>query len=449
MNINQTLVVYGESAFSSSSATNVRNVYCFGMCLFLFSMLLVDVLKYRAYTFEMTGNASCEGTTISNVEYLISDGYDALSTSTIISSGACGSNEFLMEISETNSEYFDVWCDTNDTCNITCLSKDACTNLILYCFGSCFVWCNDANIICPEKYEPLLNDSSDLNDSDINIYAIYTKIMVPTLAPTLIPTAMPSNFSTTFTSTISTEFSSYNNSYSGSTNSDIYSSNAPNDREDTLNEETVKILEKTAKYLVYVGTATPFSLYAMIYVYHKYIVKAHGCDSPKIYVLFKLTHGIIDFWTDLIFGLILYYQTNNLFIASFCFVIVPFLMQCFISVFFLFKWKHWKESHRIRFERYLNKYEILIYLFTLIFGFYNTIDLVQSRLFYYQLFNMPLKRNESASLKKYRFINIILLENIPQIAINIIYCITYSQNYSNIVFFSLTFSILSILFGRF
>lgn len=104
-----------------------------------------------------------------------------------------------------------------------------------------------------------------------------------------------------------------------------------------------------------------------------------------------------------------------------------------------------------RLYNYLNKYEVLIYLLTIVSGFYNSIDLLRSKIFYLSIFLFQMKNEEFNQLKKYRFVNIILLENLPQLVIQIIYLINVNNNdigqASQIVFISMVFSVLSILFA--
>ena len=42
-----------------------------------------------------------------------------------------------MYINDTNSNSYDVHCNSSDTCKIDCLSTDGCTNMNLYCYCIC------------------------------------------------------------------------------------------------------------------------------------------------------------------------------------------------------------------------------------------------------------------------------------------------------------------------
>ena len=96
----------------------------------------------------------------------------------------------------------------------------------------------------------------------------------------------------------------------------------------------------------------------------------------------------------------------------------------------------------------LGKYDVLMYGLTTLIGFYCTLDLCQSKLFYLPMFNLQLKRSESERVSNFRFINVVILENIPQLAIQIAYLFQNSNagsSVSSLVFISMTFSILSII----
>ena len=101
-----------------------------------------------------------------------------------------------------------------------------------------------------------------------------------------------------------------------------------------------------------------------------------------------------------------------------------------------------------RLAQYFHKYELLIiYPMTVLAGFYSTIDLCQSRLCYLQMFNLQLKQSEKQWLRNFRFINVVLLEDIPQFIIQLLY-LTIKQDSNNsvsIVYVSMAFSVLSII----
>ena len=78
-----------------------------------------------------------------------------------------------------------------------------------------------------------------------------------------------------------------------------------------------------------------------------------------------------------------------------------------------------------------------------IVGFYPAIDFLSSKLFYVKPLSMQLSYDQRHSVRKYRFLNSVLLENVPLISIQIISIMKNGEN-SPIINISLFFSMLSI-----
>lgn len=79
-----------------------------------------------------------------------------------------------------------------------------------------------------------------------------------------------------------------------------------------------------------------------------------------------------------------------------------------------------------------------------IVGFYPAIDFLSSKLFYVKPLSMQLSYDQRHSLRKYRFFNNVLLENIPLITIQILSIMSNNPINSPIINISLFFSMLSI-----
>ena len=82
-------------------------------------------------------------------------------------------------------------------------------------------------------------------------------------------------------------------------------------------------------------------------------------------------------------------------------------------------------------------------------GFYPTLRLAQSKLFYNSFCGLILNSNQRQIFKSLKFFNVVVLESIPQLIIQIFYLTNgrkkASQHISPIVFISMTFSVLSIV----
>ena len=213
--------------------------------------------------------------------------------------------------------------------------------------------------------------------------------------------------------------------------------------------------------LVLILFGLSFLMFVFGIFYHKYKSKTYGCDEPNHFVVFKFTFNIADFWSDLLFCVIMYYEYKAaddiddeetvwfLFLFSLLFVALPFIVECIIAVYWINRWKNWKDNNPIRLWEYLEKYEIFLYFLTVTGGFYNGIDLVKSKLFYKPYFNLPLKSNEYIRIRRYRLYNIVICENVPQLIIQMVY-IVYNINIGKrvnlVAFISVVITILSLTY---
>ena len=92
------------------------------------------------------GPQSCEYSEIRNINTIKANGNDSLSGSTIFSEGSAS---LIMDVNGTNSEGYTLYCNNTDICKIRCHSRDACSLLFIYCFGTCYVDCDNVDILCP------------------------------------------------------------------------------------------------------------------------------------------------------------------------------------------------------------------------------------------------------------------------------------------------------------
>ena len=103
------------------------------------------------------------------------NGNEAMTSSTVISEVVYG-NTFVARINGTNDENYYIYCNATDICKIHCQSANACTKLFLYCFGTCYVACDEDNgIECP-------------------FFGVYLDLTTP--SPTTIPSHGPSGYPT-------------------------------------------------------------------------------------------------------------------------------------------------------------------------------------------------------------------------------------------------------------
>lgn len=264
---------------------------------------------------------------------------------------------------------------------------------------------------------------------------------IPTRNPTNMPSVEPSTMPTEVPSTIPTEIPT-------EMPSEVPTIVDPND---AIMGENIRAWELLTTIVVSccVGFGILFSCFSIIH-YRKIVNSKERFDSPKYFLIFKSFQGVADLWTDLSFSLIIYFE-NHLYLSfiALSFVLIPFLMQCIIAIYFVQKWKKIKINNPKRIKNYLTKYETLIYILTIVIGFYSTCDLLRSKLFYKEVFLFQLKCDEYLALDKFRFINVIIIENTIQLMIQFYYIFILNEsdlsNINQIAIISMTFSILSLL----
>ena len=170
-----------------------------------------------------------------------------------------------------------------------------------------------------------------------------------------------------------------------------------------------------------------------------------GSDGPDIFAIFYFIHNVADFWSDLLFCLVLYVDrevANYLFVFALSCVCCPYLVSCCVGVYTLSHWRNFSQN-----GTYLKRYDVFMFGLTALAGFYATVNLCRSKLLYLNIFNLQLNNREILKLQNYKFINVVILENVPQFVLAVYYLINHlsSSDSYEIVFVSITFSVISII----
>ena len=220
-----------------------------------------------------------------------------------------------------------------------------------------------------------------------------------------------------------------------------------------LNGKLVQTWNNTGTFVFFGFIA--FGIVVIMYVWYKWLSTHKASDNINVVPVIRYIHQVLDLWTDLSFCVVLYYQQlYDLTIFAGIFILIPYLMSILVSVYSIFKWTRWRQDNPSRLKHYLKSYEFVLILFSLFDGFYATIDLFRSKILYLRITYFPLKLSEYNHLKYLRFINFIILENIPQFTIQLYYLTHYNYNNTDdesdilpIVFLSISLTIVSLLFG--
>ena len=275
----------------------------------------------------------------------------------------------------------------------------------------------------------------------------------PTLMPTRIPTSEPSQFPTMEPTNEPTE-----NPTDMPTQDPI--TDAPTNY--PLTTTTYKIgesLSSASKLIsrwndtgtyVLIGGLSIGSIICLSALYVWITSKKKG-DNMNFLSIFRFIFQTLDLWTDMSFCIVLYIKNKKeLFLSSLLFLMIPYLMSCCVSIYWIIVWNNWKYDHPHRLKNYLKSYEILILLLSVFGGFYSTVDLLRSKLFYLKVTYLPLKQSEYDKLQYLRFINFVLMENIPQFFIQIWYLFVDNADEDEllpIVLAALFMTVVGLLFG--
>ena len=183
------------------------------------------------------------------------------------------------------------------------------------------------------------------------------------------------------------------------------------------------------------------------------IVLFRYADSPNYGAVFGCFWNIGDFYSDITFLFVLYFEVDKypyLFFASLASTFLPYFASNMCSLYFLYE----SRQYNIYMSKYVNRYDWLIIFLSAMGGFFSTIEICRSKLFHLQMFNLQLRREKYDQLCGWRFINIICFENLPQITIQCLYLYfgSIENNNSNsnlnlVVINAMLFSILSLMLG--
>ena len=396
--------------------------------------------------FCVASNA-CIGSTLDSANLILCTAKDSCKNSVILgakklycSTGAClsavirnceeiyfvdeqeGANIYSGQIGTTkiyfkgeNSGYgISYHCNDGDECYIDCSTSGSCSkeNTLLYCYGKCFVTCDDT-----------------YDDESVDCVTFVTSLdpsVAPTGAPTLVPTFEPTDSKLVTEEEISYYF----------------------------NWILIGIAVVTILLIVF-GTADA-----------GFARKNQVFDSKAI---FSFAFYSNDFISDIFFILKLYLlsfdevNTYNqeyyfiLLILSMAFVIIPLISNIIQLHFEILKWRGdsiLKQTGVIKWIR--SNVKLLFFVSVVCGSSFSAIALCNSYLLQLGFFSMGLSRYHRAIFQNKRFFSIVLLENIPQLCIQITTLVLVFGDPNNtgasgqlVTILSMIFTIISILLSVF
>ena len=213
------------------------------------------------------------------------------------------------------------------------------------------------------------------------------------------------------------------------------------------NQSLINDFDNTAKIIVLACFIMALMLMFGGFLYQNFKAKRRS-DKTNFSSIIKFFFQVGDLFTDIFFNAILYLE-NRLYLLTYISItlmLFSYIGSIIMCVYWNIRWREWTSHYPRRLYQYFDKYPAFLIVLTIISNFYVSVDFARSKLFSINHFYLPLTKNEHSMLDKYRFINIVLIENIAEIIIQIIYIQNSdSSQINSVVFISVVFSAMSIL----
>ena len=171
--------------------------------------------------------------------------------------------------------------------------------------------------------------------------------------------------------------------------------------------------EQIGYYFVYVCGGVALIGILIANVFHRNKNKG-GADFANFSAILRFFATIADFGSDVLLTIVFFIIQKEkggiyfyFFIASLTFTALPHLVSCFVGIYFIEKWRNKMDSYMFP---YLKKYDVFLIVMTIFAGFFSSVELARSRLFYSPMFGLYVKKSDTIPLKNGRFITEVVLE---------------------------------------
>ena len=119
-----------------------------------------------------------------------------------------------------------------------------------------------------------------------------------------------------------------------------------------------------------------------------------------------------------------------------------------VGISYVIKWKS-SRRYKLYLSGYGDKYGKFVLIGTALAGFYATVELITSHLWHLRVFSLHITRAQYQHIQTLRILNVVLLENLPQLLLQLLYL---SSNYAdersaNLTMITVMFSALSVVLG--
>lgn len=147
--------------------------------------------------------------------------------------------------------------------------------------------------------------------------------------------------------------------------------------------------------------------------------KRSGSDRPNYPSIFKFFTNIADFYSDIIWALILVSQQSVYAVYALVFTLGPHVLSIAVGIMFVIKWKTTRTKLYI--SGYADHYGRLVLLCTVFAGFYSTVELITSHLFHLNALSLQIGNGTRSHIRTLRTLNVVILENIPLLVIQCLF----------------------------
>lgn len=182
-----------------------------------------------------------------------------------------------------------------------------------------------------------------------------------------------------------------------------------NDRPDDSNNDPYTQFIKSNQIVGYLFIISIISLFLLIFasgvLYHSQ-KKFHGRDKPNYFGFFTACCSLADFYSDIMFVIVLLLVESSLVYFALCFTFVPYIISNIIGIFEIKKWKQENGYD----TNYISRYNSFLWMVSVLGGFFTTIDFARSKMFYISIFSMQLKNVQYNHIQLLKLLNIVLLE---------------------------------------
>ena len=108
-----------------------------------------------------------------------------------------------------------------------------------------------------------------------------------------------------------------------------------------------------------------------------------------------------------------------LFYVSCAFTLIPFFISIGLCLYYLEKWRSDQKFWHI--NKYFETRDSIILCLSVFVGFYASLAMIQSKLFYLNVFHLQMKPSELDHMKTLQFVNIVLIEVIMCVPVLYVY----------------------------